>query len=89
MTQVYHTTLGAGGRLVIPAGLRQALKLKEGDSVVLEREGDKVRLATPGSVLGEIQAFFEEGIPNDTSLVDELLAHRREETRQDEEDSRG
>jgi hypothetical protein len=25
MKQVYHTTLGAGGRLVIPAGLRQSL----------------------------------------------------------------
>lgn len=88
MTQVYHTTLGAGGRLVIPAGLRQALKLKEGDSVVLEREGDKVRLATPDSVLGELQAFFKEGVSTGTSLVEELLAERREETRQDEEDPR-
>ena len=46
MSHVYHTTLSSGGRIVIPAALRQALRLKDGDSVVLERDGD-VRCSLP------------------------------------------
>ena len=85
MKQVYHTTLGAGGRLVIPAGLRQSLHLKEGDTLVLEADGEAVRLASQETVLKEIQAFFRQGLPEGVSLVDELLAERREEARREAE----
>jgi AbrB family looped-hinge helix DNA binding protein len=89
MGHVYHTTLGSGGRLVIPAGLRQALGLNDGDGIVLEHEGGSVRLVTPEAVLDEVQAFFRDGIPEGVSLVEELLAERREEARREQERSGG
>src|SRR5262249_692299 len=85
--QGYHATLGAGGRVVIPACLRQTLHLKEGDPLVLETDGDAVRIASQETVLKEVQAFFRQGIPEGVSLVDELLAERRDEARREDEES--
>jgi AbrB family looped-hinge helix DNA binding protein len=83
MKEVYHATLGAGGRLVIPAALRQALRLKEGDPVVLARNGEVVRIASHDTALKEVRAYFQEGIPDGVRLAEELLAERREEGSRD------
>ena len=87
MNQVYHVTLGASGRVVIPAELRRVLNLKEGDEVVLELDGQSVRLAHQDTVLRDVQAYFREGIPEGVSLVDELIAERREEARRENPDA--
>jgi AbrB family looped-hinge helix DNA binding protein len=89
MHHVYHATLGAAGRVVIPADVRRALNLKEGDEVVFEMDGERVRLASQDTVLQEVQAFFREGIPEGVSLVEELLAERRDEVRREARDTRG
>jgi AbrB family looped-hinge helix DNA binding protein len=89
MNQVYHVLLGAAGRVVIPAGVRRALNLKEGDEVVFELDGEHVRLVNQDTALKELQAFFREGIPEGVSLVDELLDERREEARREAGDARG
>ena len=67
----------------------QALGLKDGDGVVLEHEGGSVRLVTPDAVLDEVQAYFRQGMPEGVSLVEELLAERREEARREQERSGG
>jgi AbrB family looped-hinge helix DNA binding protein len=89
MNHVYHVTLGAAGRVVIPVEVRRALRLKEGDEVVFEMDGENVRLANQDTILKEVQAFFREGIPEGVSLVDELLAERRDEVRREAERPRG
>ncbi len=83
MNQVYHVTLGAAGRVVIPAEIRRALSLKEGDEIVFEMDEGRVRLASQDALLKEVQAFFREGLPDGVSLVDELLAERRSEARRE------
>ena len=83
MNQLYHVTLGAAGRVVIPAEVRRALHLREGDEVVFELDGGNVRLASQDVLLKEVQAFFREGIPEGVSLVEELRAERREEARRE------
>ncbi len=42
-------TLSSKGQITIPAEIREALQLREGDKVAFELEGDQVRLAPQGS----------------------------------------
>lgn len=40
----YHAKVIAGGKIVIPAALRRELGIMDGDSVVLERDGEHLVL---------------------------------------------
>lgn len=77
----YHAKVIAGGKIVIPAELRREFGIKDGDSLVIERD-DKggLVLKTYAQVVAEVQAEFRALLPPDYtgSLVDELLADRRE-----------
>ncbi len=68
--------LGAQGRLVIPAPLRKALGLQQGDCLVARLEGKSLVLERRETVESHLWAMFEH-IPPETSLVEELLAERR------------
>ncbi len=72
--------IGAQGRVVIPAALRKALKLKPGDRLILHREGDRIVLERRESIERRLWEMFEQ-IPREVSLVDELIAERREAAR--------
>ena len=69
--------IGAQGRVVIPATLRKALKLKPGDRLIIHREGDRIVLERRESLERRLWEMFEH-IPKEVSLVDELIAERRE-----------
>ncbi len=73
------TRIGEGGRLVIPAELRKALRLNPGDEVVLVLEEDGLRLMTLEQAIKWAQALVRSFVPEGVSLVDELLQERREE----------
>ncbi|MEK7849028.1 MAG: AbrB/MazE/SpoVT family DNA-binding domain-containing protein [Chloroflexota bacterium] len=73
------TRMGAGGRVVIPAGYRRTLGLKPGDEVMLLLEEGEVRLLTPQRAVQRAQALVRRYIPEGRSLVEELLQQRREE----------
>jgi AbrB family looped-hinge helix DNA binding protein len=79
--------LGPDGRVVIPAALREALGLKEGEPLLAEIGGDgEVHLLTRKAAVRRSQAFVRQFIPEGVSLVDELLEERRREAaREDEE----
>jgi AbrB family transcriptional regulator (stage V sporulation protein T) len=80
----YQAKVIAGGKVVIPADLRRELGIKDGDSLVVERDpAGGIVLKTYAQVVEEVQARFRE-LRNDLpaargSVVDELLAERREE----------
>lgn len=75
------TKLTNGNRIVIPATIRKGLGLKVGDAVtlVLQEDGE-VRLLTQMEAVRQAQALVRQHVEKDRSLVDELLAERREET---------
>jgi AbrB family looped-hinge helix DNA binding protein len=75
------TRLTNGNRVVIPAAIRKSLGLHVGDSVtlVLEDNGE-VRLLTQAEAVRQAQSLVRQHVDKDRSLVDELLAERREET---------
>jgi len=69
--------LGRQGRLVIPAALRQILGFEEGDTLVAREEEGRLVLEKPAVVKQRLKARFAQ-VPRDRSLVDELIAERRE-----------
>lgn len=77
--------VGAQGRLVIPAALRKALHLKPGDRLVARKEGESLVLERREAVEKRLLEMFLH-IPKDVSLVDELIAERREEARRENEE---
>jgi AbrB family looped-hinge helix DNA binding protein len=75
------TRLTDGNRVVIPAAIRKSLGLKIGDAVTLVlQDNGEVRLLTRTEAVRQAQALVRQHVDKDRSLVDELLAERREET---------
>ncbi len=74
------TKLTSGNRVVIPAAIRKSLGLRVGDAVtlVLQNNGE-VRLLTQAEAVRQAQALVRQQVPASRSLVEELLAERREE----------
>ena len=77
--------LGEGGRLVIPAAMREALGVKPGDDMALELEGGELKVKSYRSVIRELQAEFSELVPAGKGLIDEFLEERREEQQRADE----
>ena len=71
------TRVGKGGRVDIPASLLAAMGLAEGDPIQISLEGGVARILPRDAVLREVQAYVRRHVPEDVSLVDELLAERR------------
>lgn len=76
--------MSEGGRVVIPAEIRQSLGIKEGDPVLFEfRDGEAV-ITTKKARLRRAQALFRHYVPADSpSLADELIAERRADAARD------
>jgi AbrB family looped-hinge helix DNA binding protein len=74
-----HATLriGAQGRVVLPAGLRAALGIGEGSTVVAYIEGEgRLVIESPEAIQRALLAEWSE-VAGSASLVDELRAERR------------
>lgn len=72
-----RVTLGAQGRLVIPARLREELGLHAGDTLVLSTNDGRLVVETPARIIADVQEAFARS-PHKKSLVEELIAERRE-----------
>jgi antitoxin PrlF len=68
--------LGQQGRLVIPADIRTALGLAPGDRLHLHVTGQRLVLERQQDAVAELRALGAQ-VPQDRSLVEELLADRR------------
>lgn len=76
----YQAKLIKGGKIVIPAELRRELGFEEGDTLVIEREGNSAVIKTYAQVVREVQATFKAMLGDrKQSMVDELIAERRAE----------
>jgi AbrB family looped-hinge helix DNA binding protein len=71
--------LGKSGRLVLPAPYRRALGLRPGDELVVELDGDILRLSSVSAAIKRVQAIVSRHVPANRSLADELIAERRTE----------
>ncbi|HZC23504.1 MAG TPA: AbrB/MazE/SpoVT family DNA-binding domain-containing protein [Candidatus Binatia bacterium] len=66
------------GRVVIPAPFRKALGINTGDEVLVWVEGDELRMTTMKRRLERAQRRARQYLKPGVSLVDELIAERRE-----------
>jgi antitoxin PrlF len=75
----YGVTLAARGRVVLPAGVRRALSLQEGDRLQLTVEPDgSLRLRSFAAIARSLRGAYR-GVAPGRSLADELIAERRRE----------
>jgi AbrB family looped-hinge helix DNA binding protein len=70
--------INENGRVVIPASFRKALGIKPGDQVILSLEEDELRITTMKRRIERAQRRARQYVKPGVSLVDELIAERRE-----------
>lgn len=80
--------VGPKGRVVVPAAIRRQLGIEEGTELMARVDGDAVVLERRGAALRRLQELVTSIVPRDVSLVDELIAERREEARREEAELR-
>lgn len=71
----YQAKLIKGGKIVIPAELRRELGFADGDTLVIEREGNSVVIKTYLQVVREVQAEMKRLIKKPFT-VDDYLAEK-------------
>ena len=73
-----HIRINENGRVVIPASYRKALGIKPGDEVILRMEDGELRITTMKRRIERAQRLVRKYVKPGVSLVDELIAERRE-----------
>ncbi len=76
--------IGPGGRVVIPAAYRKALEVDEGDYIVMQMDGEDLRVSNDAKELKRMQEVLSRYVPEGVSVVDELIAERRREAAAEE-----
>lgn len=78
-SQVYAVQIGAKGRLLLPAVVRNRMNLKEGDRLVLTVEDDgSLRLVSLRQQAKKLRGYLKTTQP-ERVISDELIQERREE----------
>ena len=75
-----------GGRVVIPAELREKLQINLGDELICEERDGELVLASKRARLRYVQTSFQSGLPEsvrEVSFADALLAERKKEAGQE------
>jgi len=70
--------INENGRIVIPAAFRKAMGINPGEEVLLRLEDDELRITTLKRRLERAQRRARQYVKPGVSLVDELIAERRE-----------
>ncbi|HZM10271.1 MAG TPA: AbrB/MazE/SpoVT family DNA-binding domain-containing protein [Candidatus Limnocylindrales bacterium] len=78
MAEETRMRVSQNGRIVIPASYRKALGIDVGDEVVLRLQDNELRITTQQRRIQRAQKRARRYLKPGESLVDELLAERRE-----------
>jgi AbrB family looped-hinge helix DNA binding protein len=73
-----RTRIGAKGRLVIPAAMREKLGMKENEVIDLRVEDGELRIATLRETIRRVQERARKYVKPGTLVSEELSAERRE-----------
>jgi AbrB family looped-hinge helix DNA binding protein len=68
--------LGRQGRIVIPASLRQSLKLETGDKLIIREEEGRIILEKQNTIKQRLKNRYAK-LPKNRSLANELIGERR------------
>ncbi len=75
--------VGTEGRVVIPAHIRKQLGIEPGEELIVRVDDGRIVMEKPEDMIRRVQEMFEAKVPPGVSLVDELIAERREEARRE------
>jgi len=81
--QEARAKVNENGRVVIPIQFREAMGIEPGDEVIFSSDGGALHIETQKQRALRAQAYICSVIPPGVSLVDELIAERREEFRKE------
>lgn len=73
--------MGAAGRVLIPAGVRRAMQVSEGDPLIIVEVQEGILLLTPEQAARRAQRLVQEHVPSGRRLSEELIAERRAEVK--------
>jgi AbrB family looped-hinge helix DNA binding protein len=86
---VHFVTMADRGRLVLPADVRERLKIREGDRIAISIEPDgALTLLTHEVALDRLQGMYEHLAKPGRLASDELIAERRREARMEDREFR-
>jgi AbrB family looped-hinge helix DNA binding protein len=86
---IYHVTITDRGRLVLPAELRDTLKIADGDRVSLTLENDgRVTLQTRDVVIGRMRGMFKHLARPGERAADRVIAERRRQAAMEDREFR-
>ena len=74
---VQRGKLVSGGRIQVPADIRRALGLNDGDPVIMEIVGGELHVRPLREALARVREGLRRYVPEGVSLADELIAERR------------
>ncbi len=85
----YDILLQDNGRMVLPVELRRTLGVGQGGRVVVQTDGDRIEITTAERSRARAKARMRRLFAGRDSVVDELIAERREEARREDDDHAG
>ena len=75
----HFLTVGAKGRVLLTAGLRAAMGLKEGDRLVCDLLDGVLTVQSQPRAIRQVQLEMRALVPEGVSVVDEFIADKRRE----------
>ena len=75
----FRTQMKEGGRLIIPAKIREKLHLAIGDDLLLKVEGDELHILSLGAALKNAQTLVQRYNSSHIKLTDMLYEMRKED----------
>lgn len=84
--EVFKAKIDSQGRILIPAAVREAMKMQPGGHVAMYLDDEGLHLVTSHLAFGRTRRELAKHVPRGVSLADELIAERRAEAaREDQE----
>src|SRR5690349_16336570 len=84
----YRVRLASGGRIVIPAEIRELLGIQVGEELLLTRDEIGFRLTTSRQAIRQAQSLFAKMKEEGEGVVEEFLRERRDEAAKEEREFR-
>jgi AbrB family looped-hinge helix DNA binding protein len=81
---VVKAKVDSQGRVLIPAAIREAMKMKPGGHVAMYLDEDGLHLVTREFTREQLRREIAAHVPEGVSLADELIADRRAEAAREE-----
>ena len=79
--QEYRATFGENGRIIIPAPLRNIMKLTPGEEMLLRYDNNSINILTMKQAVKEAQNVVMQYNKDNISLTDSLKQSRLEEAK--------